>query len=134
MYCPCWERCTSLSEHYSIWLRSVVDGKKAESMPRKTDAMAINDVFIDRRVKLLPCQKEMVLYWREKGLSQRQLAKMFKVSRRLITFVLDPEKQKENLKRRAERGGHKQYYDKDKHAEAIRDHRNYKKKALKGRL
>jgi hypothetical protein len=59
-------------------------------------------------------------------LSQRALAKMFGVSRRLIVFTLYPERQKENYQRRLERGGSKQYYDREKHAEAIKEHRRYK--------
>lgn len=100
-------------------------------MPRITDIKPIDNPFQDRRVKLLPCQKEMVHYWSKRGLSQRKLAAMFKVSRRTITFILDPEKKKENLKRREERGGTMQYYDKEKHTNSIREHRNYKKDIFK---
>lgn len=100
-------------------------------MPRKTDSIAIKDPFLERRIKLLPCQKEMVIWWREnKGLSQRELARLFKVSRRTIIFVLDPQKLIENKKRREERGGSKQYYDKVKNKEAIKEHRDYKKQIL----
>ena len=52
--------------------------------------------------------------------------KRYGVSRRTIQFILDPEKLLENKKRRAERGGWKQYYDKDAHTEAIKEHRSYK--------
>lgn len=100
-------------------------------MPRKTDSKTLGSPFLKRSAKLLPCQKEMILYWRERGESQRSLARMFNVSRRLITFVLDPEKQAENLKRRAERGGSKTYYNKEKHRECIRNHRKYKHEILK---
>ena len=100
-------------------------------MPRKTDSKTLNSPFLKRSAKLLPCQKEMILYWRERGESQRSLARMFNVSRRLITFVLDPEKQAENLKRRAERGGSKTYYNKEKHREYTKEHRKYKYKILK---
>ena len=103
-------------------------------MPAKVDPLRIDNPFMDKRVKLLPCQKEAVIYWsQEKGLSQRKLAKMFKVSRRTIQFVLDDEKLKENLKRREERGGTKIYYDKDKHREAMQKHREHKKDILKSR-
>lgn len=100
-------------------------------MPRKTDTKPIDNPFQDRRVKLLPCQREMVNYWRERGLSQRKLAAMFKVSRRTITFILDPEKHKENLKRREERGGSKAYYVKEDNTKAMREHRRYKKEIFK---
>lgn len=100
-------------------------------MPRLTDSLAINDPFLDRRTKLLPCQKERVLSLHNTGASQRKLAAMFGVSRRLITFVIDPSKQLANLERRQERGGTKQYYDKSKHADSMRTHRIYKHQILK---
>jgi len=100
-------------------------------MPYKTEKLAIKDPFMDRRTKLLPCQKQMVKYWRAVGYSQRQLAKMFKVSRRLIQFTIDEDKHKENLKRRDERGGTKQYYNREKHNEYMKKHRKDKHKRLK---
>jgi len=100
-------------------------------MPYKTEQVRIDCPFLDRRTKLLPCQREMVKYWRKKGASQRMLAKMFSVSRRLITFVLDDEKHKKNLERRRERGGTKQYYDKEKNNEYIKTHRKDKHLRLK---
>ena len=66
-------------------------------MPNKIDKIAIADAFLKRSAKLLPCQKEMVLYWHNKGMSQRKLAAMFSVSRRLITFIIDPKKLERNF-------------------------------------
>ena len=99
-------------------------------MPHKTDTVALADPFLKRSCKLLPCQKEMVFWWRNQGFSQRKLAAMFHVSKRLIQFILDPEKHRQNLLRRDERGGTSQYYDKEKHCAAVRKHRNYKKEIL----
>lgn len=79
-------------------------------MPYKTEKQRLDSEFLDKRVKLLPCQKEMVLYWTERGLSQRSIAKMFRVSRRLITFIQDPKKKERDLQNRKERGGSKIYY------------------------
>jgi len=103
-------------------------------MPYKTEKIRIDCPFLDRRTKLLPCQREMVKYWRKQGTSQRGLARMFNVSRRLITFVLDPEKLKNNKQQRHERGGTKQYYDKDKHNAYIKKHRKDKHERLKDSL
>jgi len=100
-------------------------------MPYKTEKKKLGSEFIKRNVKLLPCQKEMVVYWRNQGLSQRKLAKMFGCSRRLIIFIIDPEKLKKNKERREERGGWKQYYDKKKNADYQKTHRRYKHKTLK---
>ncbi|MCF7796002.1 hypothetical protein K9M42_02815 [Patescibacteria group bacterium] len=83
----------------------------------------------DRRRKLTDKQKKEIkeLYG---TISQRKLAKMFGVSRRLITFIGDPEKHKANLKARKERGGWKQYYDKNKHKKYMKNYRRYKQKIL----
>jgi len=99
-------------------------------MPRITDTIPIDCPFLRKNTKLLPCQKEMVMYWGKQGASQRRLAKMFNVSRRLIQFILNPESHKKNLERRRELGGSKIYYKKDKHTKAIREHRQYKKELL----
>jgi transposase len=97
-------------------------------MPSKYDKIALNSPFIDRRVKLLPCQREMVLYWTDQGLSQRKIAKMFNVSRRLITMIQDPKKKERNLEMRELRGGSKAYYKGGKEwAETMRRHRAHKK-------
>jgi hypothetical protein len=100
-------------------------------MPRKTDLLALNDPFFKRSVKLLPCQKEMVKHWYDKGTSIIQIAKDFKVSKRLIQFVLFPERYKKNLENRRDRGGSMVYYIKEKHTKAIKEHRDYKKELFK---
>lgn len=100
-------------------------------MPYKTDKQSLQSPFLKRSVKLLPCQKEMICYWSKQGYSQRRLAKMFKVSRRLITFIIDPKKLEKNLERREDRGGTMQYYDKEKHKEYMKEHRTYKHNTLK---
>ena len=84
-----------------------------------------------RSSKILPCQKEMIVYWGKQGLSQRKIASMFNVSRRLIQFILNPDLHKKNLDSRRQRGGSKIYYKKEKHTKAIREHRQYKKDILK---
>ncbi|UUV43258.1 helix-turn-helix DNA binding domain protein [Rhodobacter phage RcCWillis] len=80
----------------------------------------------DRRVKLSEAQKDEI---RELALnmSQRELASRFGVSRRTISFILDPEKRAANYERRKERGGSAQYYDRETHAESMRRHRRHKK-------
>ncbi len=97
-------------------------------MPQKIDKIALADPFLKRSSKLLPCQKEMVHYWYGHGASINSIAKMFKVNKRLIQFILFPERHKKNLELRKQRGGSTIYYDKSKHSEAIRDLRKYKKK------
>ena len=101
-------------------------------MPYKTEKIKFNNPFLDRRCKLLPCQKErMKLLW-EQGTSQRALAKMFNVSRRLVQFTCMPEKLEECKQRREERGGWRQYYKGgEEWEETMREHRNYKYNLLK---
>lgn len=83
----------------------------------------------DRRIKLTDADKEEIRYryLRVGGVSQRELAREYGVSRRSIIFAIYPERREANYKQRVARGGSKQYYDKDKHTEAIREHRRYKK-------
>ena len=89
---------------------------------------------LDKRVKLTPEQrqeiKEQYTYK-----SQRQLAKEYQVSRRLIQFIGDPEKHQRNLLRREERGGSKKYYNKEKNTNYMKEHRRRKQELkLKGEL
>lgn len=97
-------------------------------MARKSDSKPINNEKLDRRVKLTTAEKEVVRYLHNSGgYSQNDLALKYGVSKRTIQFTLYPEKLEENKKRRQERGGTKQYYDKDKHNQYMKTHRDYKK-------
>lgn len=79
----------------------------------------------DRRRKLTEEQRAEIIENKE-NLSQRKLATKYNVSRRTIQFTQDPAKLKANKKRRQERGGWKQYYDKDKQREFMQAHRAYR--------
>jgi hypothetical protein len=96
-------------------------------MPRKSDSIPINNEKLDRRKKLTEAQKEEI---RKSDLSLRKLAEMYDVSKRTIQYIKDPEKKRQNLLRRKERGGWLQYYNKEKHTKAIKEHRDYKKKLM----
>ena len=91
---------------------------------RKT--VTIKNKNLDRRVKLTEEDRASLIELKQK-ISQREAAKMFGVSRRTVQFIWFPEKLEENKKRRAERGGSKQYYDREKHNKAMQEHRAYKK-------
>jgi len=97
--------------------------KKELKLPYKSDKIRLKP-HQDRRRKLTDKDKEEIRSM--KGLSQRKLAKMFGVSRRTIQFILDPEKLAANKERRKERGGWKQYYDKEERAAVMREYRKYK--------
>ena len=88
----------------------------------------------DRRVKLSEEDRQEIkeLY---PFISQRTLAKMFNVSRRLIIFIGNPKAKERDLELRELRGGWKQYYNKEKWKEQMKNHRRYKRKLeLKGLL
>ena len=96
------------------------------------DKHIINNIKYDRRVKLTPEDKlEIQKVYKEGLFSQRELAKMYKVSRRSIQFAIDPKKLEENKKRRAERGGSKIYYNREANTKSMSEHREYKNKLLK---
>ena len=81
----------------------------------------------DRRVKLTEQDRLEIRDLYASGLfSQRKLAEMYGVSRRLIVFIIHPERQKANYQNRVAKGGSKIYYQKEKHTIAMRTHRRYK--------
>lgn len=102
-------------------------------MPYKSEKIIIAKSEFDKRVKLSESDKEEIRRLSSEY-SQRYLAKMFGVSRRLIVFTIYPERLEENKKRRIERGGSKQYYDREKHNDYIKAHRQYKHKLYTSNL
>ena len=80
----------------------------------------------DKRRKLDDYEKDQIKQFYGE-ISQRKLAKMFGVSRSLVRFVGDPEKHKQNLLRREERGGSMRYYDKEQQRKYTKKHRDYKR-------
>jgi transposase-like protein len=105
-------------------------------MPSKIDKIKINNPELDRRVKLTPEDKlEIQSLYKSGGYSQRDLARLFNVSRRSIVFAIYPERRVANYENKIARGGHsKLYYDKDKHSKAMKKHREYKKELLEQKL
>lgn len=96
----------------------------------KTDHKRIEDRFLKKSAKLIPCQKEMVLYWYKHGMTIAGISRLFKVSKRTIQFILFPERAEKNIELRQKRGGSKIYYEKEKHKIAMQKHRNYKRQIL----
>src|SRR3990167_550193 len=102
-------------------------------MPYKTDKKKLADPFLNRRVRMLPCQKEMAKYWHEKEMPIRAIARMFRVNKRTIQFLLFPERHQKNLADRKARGGSKIYYKREYHNNAMKSHRRYKHATLSGK-
>ncbi len=95
------------------------------------DSIKIDSPFLDRRVKLLPCQRERIFQMHHKeGYGIRPLTRIFKVDRRLIQFICFPERHQKNLELREARGGSGNYYRTEKHKESMRRHRTYKREIL----
>ena len=91
----------------------------------------------DRRRKLTDEQKEEIKSKYESGLySQRQLASEYGVSRRLVTFIIDPQKLERAKELWKERKADGRYNPtKEEWNKTIREHRKYKQKLyLEGKL
>ena len=95
-------------------------------MSTKLDKIKVTSKY-DRRRKLTEDDKfEIVRLRKEHNLSQRTLARMFGVSRRLIIFIIDPEKHERAKAQYKERRKDGCYYDRETHTIAIRNLRHYK--------
>lgn len=96
-------------------------------MPFKSEQIHIHGTQYDRRKKLNEEEKEEVRRLYPQIQSQRKLAEMFGVSRRLITFVIDPVKEIDNKRRQKERKANGcARYSKQQWAATMREHRRYK--------
>ena len=98
-------------------------------MPRISEKIKIEKTEFDRRRKLTDDDKELIKWLREEEqISYQKLADQFKVSKRLIIFVCKPETMEACKKKREERGGWRQYYNKEAGTASMREHRDYKQK------
>ena len=100
-------------------------------MPSKSDLINLEHSFLDRRVKLLPCQKENIPLLHSRGTSIHALSRMYGVNKRTIQFIIYPERQAKNVQLRKDRGGSMQYYNKEYNTKAKFEHRHYKKEVFK---
>lgn len=98
-------------------------------MPRKSDSLAINNPKYDKRVKLSEKEREEIREeYEQGGISYNKLAQKYGVSKILVQFIVNPEKAKIAKEQYSERRKDGRYYDKDKHSESTKKHRDYKKK------
>lgn len=104
-------------------------------MPRISDTIPINNPKLDRRIKLSQEDKDLIKWLREEEqTSYQKLANQFNVSKRTIIFICKPETLEACKQKRAERGGWKQYYDKEEHRQTQKEHRQYKKELFQNGL
>ena len=101
-------------------------------MPYKSEKIKLSREQ-DRRIKLNDEQREEIKHKYSTGLySQRQLAKEYNVSRRLITFIIDSEKEQRNKELFKERRADGRYKPtKREWANTMREHRHYKEKLFR---
>lgn len=97
------------------------------------DNMRVGAVY-DKRRRLSDDDREDIRRDAAAGDSLRMIARRYGVSRRLVQFILYPERLEENRQRLAARGGWRQYYSKEKHREYMREHRKYKKELYRKEL
>ena len=101
-------------------------------MPRKSDSVAIKNKSLDRRVKLTDEERiEIADAYKSGGTSYNKLAVEYGVSKRLIMFIVNPDKYEVTKKQFAERQKDGRYYDREKHNKAVKKHRDYKKELFK---
>lgn len=88
----------------------------------------------DRRRKLDDLDKDKIRRLYKAGeYSQRELATLFGVSRRLIVFTVFPERLEAYYKKRKEEKAHLKYYNKDNHRKDMKRYRRYKQTVLTGK-
>jgi len=95
-------------------------------MSIKLDKTKLGPKF-DRRIKLTDIQRAEI---KASDLSSRQLAKTYGVSRRLITFIQDPEKAKRAKELYEIRSAGGRYYDRKRNTKAVKDTRGYKRNLI----
>lgn len=95
-------------------------------MPSKVDKL---HVFYDRRKKLSDEDKKLIRTLYDQGWAIRALGRKFEVDRRLIQFILFPERLERNKQLRRERLllDPQRYYDRETHSAAVKDIRLRKK-------
>lgn len=96
-------------------------------MPYLSSKIKIQNTKLDRRLKLTDIERLVIIKMRANtDYSFNKIAQIFSVSKRLIIFICNPESLESCKKARAERGGSKIYYNKEKNTASQKDHRNYK--------
>ena len=100
-------------------------------MPRKSENMRINNKKFDRRIKLTEQDRENIKSEHRQGNSIHSLAKKYNVSRRTIQFTLFSERKEKARQDYKERRKDGRYYNRDKHKEYMKNHRDYKHELYK---
>lgn len=84
----------------------------------------------DKRIKIPKEDYPYIKQRHKNGEAIRAIARSYDVDKRLIQFILFPERLELNKKLRKERGGWKQYYNTDTRREEMRKFRKHKRELL----
>ena len=104
-------------------------------MPRKSDSIPINNKTLDKRVKVSDDTKELIQWLHEEEkVSMRKLAIQFSVDRKTIANIIYPERYQKQLQENKKNKVHLKYYDKEKHREYMKEHRDHKKELYNQKL
>lgn len=95
----------------------------------KLDSINIGKKY-DRRIKIHKEDHPYITQRYKNGESIRSIARFYGVDKRLIQFIIFPERLELNKKLRKERGGWKKYYSTEKRREEMRRFRQHKKELL----
>lgn len=98
------------------------------------DDVRVAGTKYDRRRRLTEEDREDIKRDHAAGDSIHGIARCYGVSRRLVQFILYPERHEENKARRMARGGSRAYYDREKNTEAARRCRAHKKELYDKKL
>lgn len=97
-------------------------------MPRKSDSLPINNPKLDKRVKLTDEQrKDIIEEYATGNASYRSLGKKYGVDKDTVAFIIKPDRRKKAQEQFKERQKDGRYYNKEKHREYIKKHRDHKK-------
>ena len=91
-------------------------------MPYKCEKIPIAGTKYDRRIKITPTDKKEIKILYQNEMAIRAIARKFGVDKRLIQFILFPERQ---IKAKLNRDW-KRYYNKEKWRKDMKEHRAYK--------
>jgi len=103
-------------------------------MPYKheTNGITLKSIKKDRRIKLSDQDRLDIVTKYLTGLySIRGLAREYKVDKRLIQFILFPERLERAKETYYERGGYKIYYNRKEHSEAVKQTRRHRQEIFK---
>jgi hypothetical protein len=104
-------------------------------MPYKSEKIKIEHTQHDKRIRLSEAQKQAIKKEYATGLAtHRSLAEKYRVDRKTIYNILNHDKYLKQLEDNKINKHSQKYYNKDKHKDYIKTHRQYKQKLYVNKL